>query len=28
MTFGKFLAKQFIAVIEWNEPADGILAYR
>jgi membrane protease subunit (stomatin/prohibitin family) len=28
MTFGQFLAKQFIAVIEWNEPADGILAYR
>jgi membrane protease subunit (stomatin/prohibitin family) len=28
MTFGEFLAKQFIAVIEWNEPADGILAYR
>jgi membrane protease subunit (stomatin/prohibitin family) len=23
-----FLAKQFIRVIEWNEPADGILAYR
>jgi len=23
-----FLAKQFIAVIQWNEPADGILAYR
>jgi membrane protease subunit (stomatin/prohibitin family) len=23
-----FLAKQFIGVIEWNEPADGILAYR
>jgi membrane protease subunit (stomatin/prohibitin family) len=28
MTFGNFLAKQFISVIEWNEPADGILAYR
>jgi membrane protease subunit (stomatin/prohibitin family) len=28
MTFGEFLSKQFIAVIEWNEPADGILAYR
>jgi len=23
-----FLARQFISVIEWNEPADGILAYR
>jgi membrane protease subunit (stomatin/prohibitin family) len=23
-----FLAKQFISVIEWNEPEDGILAYR
>jgi membrane protease subunit (stomatin/prohibitin family) len=23
-----FLAKQFISVIEWNEPQDGILAYR
>jgi membrane protease subunit (stomatin/prohibitin family) len=23
-----FLSKQFIAVIEWNEPQDGILAYR
>ncbi|MGA2349189.1 MAG: SPFH domain-containing protein [Terracidiphilus sp.] len=28
MTFGQFLGKQFIAVIEWNEPADGILSYR
>jgi membrane protease subunit (stomatin/prohibitin family) len=28
MTFGEFLAKQFISVIQWNEPADGILAYR
>jgi membrane protease subunit (stomatin/prohibitin family) len=28
MTFGDFLAKQFISVIAWNEPADGILAYR
>lgn len=28
MTFGQFLAKQFIRVIEWNEPADGILTYR
>jgi membrane protease subunit (stomatin/prohibitin family) len=24
----EFLGKQFIAVIQWNEPADGILAYR
>jgi membrane protease subunit (stomatin/prohibitin family) len=23
-----FLAKQFIGVIQWNEPADGILSYR
>ena len=23
-----FLSKQFIGVIEWNEPQDGILAYR
>jgi membrane protease subunit (stomatin/prohibitin family) len=23
-----FLAKQFISVIQWNEPEDGILAYR
>jgi membrane protease subunit (stomatin/prohibitin family) len=23
-----FLAKQFVGVIEWNEPEDGILAYR
>jgi membrane protease subunit (stomatin/prohibitin family) len=23
-----FLAKQFISVIQWNEPAEGILAYR
>jgi membrane protease subunit (stomatin/prohibitin family) len=28
VTFSSFLAKQFISVIEWNEPADGILAYR
>jgi membrane protease subunit (stomatin/prohibitin family) len=28
MTLGQFLGKQFIAVIEWNEPADGILSYR
>jgi membrane protease subunit (stomatin/prohibitin family) len=28
MTLGQFLGKQFIAVIEWNEPADGILTYR
>jgi membrane protease subunit (stomatin/prohibitin family) len=28
VTFGQFLAKQFIRVIEWNEPVDGILAYR
>ena len=28
MTFKEFLAKQFISVIQWNEPADGILAYR
>ena len=28
MTFMNFLAKQFIAVIQWNEPQDGILAYR
>ena len=28
MTLGEFLGKQFIAVIEWNEPADGILSYR
>jgi len=23
-----FIKKQFIDVIEWNEPADGILSYR
>ena len=28
MSFGEFLSKQFISVIEWNEPADGILTYR
>ena len=28
MTLGEFLGKQFISVIEWNEPADGILTYR
>ena len=28
MTLIDFLAKQFIDVIEWNEPQDGILAYR
>ena len=28
MTLGQFLGKQFIAVIEWNEPAEGILTYR
>lgn len=28
MSFGDFLGKQFIAVIVWNEPADGILSYR
>ena len=28
MTLGQFLGKQFIAVIAWNEPADGILTYR
>jgi len=28
MTLINFLAKQFIDVIEWNEPQDGILAYR
>jgi hypothetical protein len=27
MTLGQFLGKQFCAVIEWNEPADGILSY-
>jgi membrane protease subunit (stomatin/prohibitin family) len=28
MTFGQFLGKQFIAVIAWNEPDNGILSYR
>jgi membrane protease subunit (stomatin/prohibitin family) len=28
MTLGQFLGKQFIAVIEWNEPENGILSYR
>jgi membrane protease subunit (stomatin/prohibitin family) len=28
VTLISFLAKQFIGVIEWNEPQDGILAYR
>jgi membrane protease subunit (stomatin/prohibitin family) len=28
VTLKEFLSKQFIAVIQWNEPADGILAYR
>jgi membrane protease subunit (stomatin/prohibitin family) len=28
VSLGEFLSKQFISVIEWNEPADGILAYR
>src|SRR6266568_4452783 len=28
MTFKQFLAKQFIDVIQWNEPEDGMLAYR
>jgi membrane protease subunit (stomatin/prohibitin family) len=28
MTFGQFLGKQFIRVIAWNEPQDGILVYR
>lgn len=28
MTFKQFLAKQLIAVIQWDETADGILAYR
>ena len=28
MTLAQFLGKQFIGVIEWNEPADGILTYR
>lgn len=28
VAFSDFLGKQFIDVIEWNEPADGILSYR
>ncbi len=28
MTLASFLGKQFIDVIEWNEPQDGILSYR
>ena len=28
MSLRDFLAKQFISVIQWNEPAEGILAYR
>ena len=28
MTLRDFLGKQFIAVIQWNEPQDGILAWR
>ncbi len=28
MALVDFLAKQFISVIQWNEPEDGILAYR
>lgn len=28
MTLGSFISKQFIDVIEWNEPQDGILSYR
>src|SRR5260370_31467887 len=28
MTLKQFLAKQFIDVIQWNEPEDGMLAYR
>ena len=28
MSFRDFLSKQFIDVIEWVEPEDGILAYR
>ena len=28
MTLGDFLSKQFIHVIAWNEPANGILSYR
>lgn len=28
MVFKQFIAKQFIDVIEWNEPDEGVLAYR
>ena len=28
MTLKQFIAKQFIDVIQWNEPEDGMLAYR
>ena len=28
MTLADFIGKQFIDVIEWNEPQDGILSYR
>jgi membrane protease subunit (stomatin/prohibitin family) len=28
MTLSEFLGKQFIRVIAWNEPANGILSYR
>ena len=28
MTLKQFLGKQFIDVIQWNEPEDGVLAYR
>ena len=28
MTLGSFISKQFIDVIEWNEPQDGILSHR
>ena len=28
MTLAQFFGKQFIDVIQWNEPEPGILAYR
>jgi membrane protease subunit (stomatin/prohibitin family) len=28
VSLGQFFAKQFIDVIQWNEPEDGVLAYR
>lgn len=28
MSFRKFLEKQFIDIIQWNEPADGVLSFR